>query len=91
MGKSRYASAYSSYLNGDDAMAISFIERAKNGEEIYLRPIAGLKAMEDAVGRATEMGKPVLYVPGISGLDQIDTLAGLTFLLTKVGFNFWAF
>jgi len=29
MGKSRYASAYSSYLNGDDAMAISFIERAK--------------------------------------------------------------
>ena len=57
-----------------------FIEMAKNGEEIYLRPIAGLKAMEDAVGRATEMGKPVLYVPGISGLDQIDTLAGLTFL-----------
>ena len=57
-----------------------FIEIAKNGEKIYLRPIAGLKAMEDAVGRATEMGKPVLYVPGISGLDQIDTLAGLTFL-----------
>ena len=29
MVKSRYDSAYSSYLNGDDAMAISFIERAK--------------------------------------------------------------
>ncbi len=57
-----------------------FIEAAKNGDEIYLRPISGLKAMEDAVGRATEMGKSVLYVPGISGLDQIDTLAGLTFL-----------
>ena len=28
MGKSRYASAYSSYLKGDDNMAISFIERA---------------------------------------------------------------
>ena len=29
IGKSRYASAYSSYLKGDDAMAFSFIERAK--------------------------------------------------------------
>ena len=29
IGKSRYASAYSAYLKGDDAMALSFIERAK--------------------------------------------------------------
>jgi len=29
MGESRYASAYSSYLEGNDAMAQSFIERAK--------------------------------------------------------------
>jgi len=29
MGESRYASAYSFYLKGDDAMALSFIERAK--------------------------------------------------------------
>jgi len=29
IGKSKYASAYSSYLKGDDAMALSFIERAK--------------------------------------------------------------
>ena len=29
MGKSRYASAYSSYLKGDDDMALSFIKRAK--------------------------------------------------------------
>ncbi len=29
MGKSRYSSAYSFYLKGDDAMALSFIERAK--------------------------------------------------------------
>ena len=57
-----------------------FIEKAKNGEKIYMRPIAAIKAMEEAVGRATEMGKPVLYVPGISSLDQIDTIAGLTIL-----------
>ena len=29
IGRSRYASAYSSYLKGDDEMAISFINRAK--------------------------------------------------------------
>ena len=55
-----------------------FIEKAKNGEKIYMRPISGINAMEEGVGRATEMGKSVLFVPGISGLDQIDTIAGLT-------------
>ena len=45
-----------------------------------MRPIAAIKAMEEAVGRATEMGTPVLYVPGISSLDQIDTISGLTIL-----------
>jgi|TARA_B110000263_G_scaffold194831_2_gene173092 hypothetical protein len=57
-----------------------FIEKAKSGEKIYMRPIAAIKAMEEAVGRATEMGKPVLYIPGISSLDQIDTISGLTIL-----------
>ena len=46
-----------------------FIQKAKNGEKIYMRPIPAMKAMEEAVGRATEMGSSVLYVPGISGLD----------------------
>ena len=57
-----------------------FIRKAKNGDDIYMRPIAAIKAMEEAVGRSTEMGKPVLYVPGISSLDQIDTISGLTIL-----------
>ena len=57
-----------------------FINRAKSGEEIYLRPIAGLKAIEEAVGRATEMGKSVLFVPGISDMDQVETLSGLILL-----------
>ena len=57
-----------------------FIDRAKSGEEIYLRPIAGLKAIEEAVGRATEMVKSGLFVPGISDLDQVETVAGLNIL-----------
>ena len=57
-----------------------FIRKAKNGEEIYMRPIAAMTAMEEAVGRATEMGSSVLYVPGISGLDEIDTISGVIIL-----------
>jgi len=57
-----------------------YIQKAKSGEEIYLRPIAGLKAIEEAVGRATEMGKSVLFVPGISDLDQVETVSGLILL-----------
>ncbi len=57
-----------------------FIKKAQRGEEIYLRPVAGLKAFDEAVGRATEMGKPVLYVPGIMDLDQVETVAGIIIL-----------
>ena len=59
---------------------IYFINKAKRGEEIFLRPIPGLKAFEEAVGRSTEMGKPVLYVPGIMDMDQVETVAGVIIL-----------
>ena len=62
------------------ATIIYFINKAKQGEEIYLRTIPGLKAFEEAVGRSTEMGKPVLYVPGIVDMDQVETIAGVIIL-----------
>jgi hypothetical protein len=58
-------------------------ELAKHGWSTYVRPIAGLKVIDEAVGRATEMGRPMLFVPGIMDLDQIETVAGLT-VLSKV-------
>jgi len=57
-----------------------YIDRASSGEDIYLRKIPGLKAIEEAVGRATEMGKSVLFVPGIMDLDQVETVTGLNLL-----------
>jgi len=56
------------------------IRKAVRGEAFYLRPIPGLKAVEEAVGRSTEMGKPVLYVPGIMDMDQVETVAGVIVL-----------
>ena len=56
------------------------IRYAESGGEVYLRPIPGLKAVEEAVGRSTEMGRPVLYVPGIQDMDQVETVAGVVVL-----------
>lgn len=39
-----------------------------------------MTAVEDAIGRATEMGRPVLYVPGIGSIEDVATLAALNIL-----------
>jgi hypothetical protein len=51
------------------------ILRAKKGKNLFIRKIAGLAAIDEAIGRATEMGRPVLMVPGLSGLDPIGIQA----------------
>jgi len=57
-----------------------FIMQGKRGKEIPIRPIAGLEAIDEAIGRATEMGKPVLYSPGISNIDIVATIASMNIL-----------
>jgi hypothetical protein len=60
-----------------------FIDRAKRGKTPKVRKIAGLIAIEEAVGRATEMGGSVLFIPGIGGLTTVEgpeTLAGISVL-----------
>jgi len=57
-----------------------FTFHAARGRRFYIRRIAGLEAVEEAVGRATEMGRSVLFVPGINDLDDVQTLAGITIL-----------
>ncbi|MCX7758855.1 MAG: hypothetical protein N2169_04515, partial [bacterium] len=48
--------------------------------KIYIRRIPALNSIEEAVGRSTEMGRPILYVPGIQDIDNIQTLASLAIL-----------
>ena len=57
-----------------------FFSRARMGATMYLRPIAGIEAIDEAIGRATEMGKPILYVPGLSTIADVATIASLTIL-----------
>ncbi len=62
------------------ASVVLYIRSAKGGKSLFIRKLAGLEAVEEAVGRATEMGKPVLFIPGIQELDEIQTIAGLSIL-----------
>jgi len=88
---SEYAMSYQQWFNTDRTNVLIgfiiyaillfwFIYSARKGKNLFIRKLAGLEALEDAVGRATEMGKPILYVPGLSTIDDIATLASLNIL-----------
>ncbi|PWB75432.1 hypothetical protein C3F09_02230 [candidate division GN15 bacterium] len=62
------------------AFIVYYIQRAKAGKPIFIRKIAGLEAVDEAVGRATEMGRKIFYIPGSQDMDQVQTLAGITIL-----------
>jgi hypothetical protein len=57
-----------------------FISSAKKGKALYIRPLAGINAVDDAIGRATEMGKPILFILGLGSAGDIATIAGFTVL-----------
>ncbi len=62
------------------ASMLVLVTRARRGAELFIRRIAGLEAVEEAVGRATEMGRPILYVPGLDPMDEVATVAAINIL-----------
>lgn len=62
------------------ALVMFFIQRARKNPDIYLRRIGGLDAVDDALGRATEMGKPVLFVHGLREMKEVSTIAAVNIL-----------
>jgi hypothetical protein len=59
---------------------VLWILLARAGRSVKIRRIAALEAIDEAVGRATEMGRSVLFVPGIQDMNDIQTVAGVTVL-----------
>nr|HPH60944.1 hypothetical protein [Candidatus Syntrophosphaera sp.] len=53
-------------------------------KDLYIRPIAGLEELDNAVGRATEMGRPVMFVPGWGTLGDPCTISAMM-ILNKIG------
>jgi hypothetical protein len=61
-------------------LVVFLVEHARRGAKLFIRRIAGLEAVEEAVGRATEMGRPILYVPGLDPMDEVATVAAIDIL-----------
>ncbi|QDT55204.1 hypothetical protein Pan44_32460 [Caulifigura coniformis] len=59
---------------------IAMILVARTGAPMWIRKISALDAIDEAVGRATEMGKSCLFVAGVQDLNEIETIAGVTVL-----------
>jgi len=47
---------------------------------LYLRRIAGLDAVDEAIGRATELGRPIFYLCGLDPMTTVSTIASVNLL-----------
>jgi len=54
--------------------------QAARRREIFLRRIPGLDAVDEAIGRATELGKPILYLTGAGDMSEPSTIAAAVIL-----------
>jgi hypothetical protein len=59
---------------------VTSIYQARSGEEVFVRRIPGLEAVNEAIGRATEMGRSILYVLGLGGVSGPATIASMNIL-----------
>lgn len=63
------------------AVVMVMISRSRKGMKVpELYQVPGLEALDEAIGRCTEMGRPVHFSPGIGGVDNAQTLAALSIL-----------
>jgi len=64
-------------------LMIAVLYASKKGRVPKIRKIAAIGAIDEAIGRATEMGRPVHFTPGIGdfyGYDAPMTIAGISVL-----------
>lgn len=62
------------------AAIVGNIYYARSGKEVFIRRIPGLEAVDEAIGRATEMGRSILYSTGLGGVSDVATIASMTIL-----------
>ncbi|MBM4030297.1 MAG: hypothetical protein FJ291_00755 [Planctomycetes bacterium] len=62
------------------SVVYAFIGLARRNPNLFIRKIAGLDAVEEAIGRATEMGRPVYFVHGLGGMGGLSTIAAVNIL-----------
>jgi len=62
------------------AIVVTFIEIAKRKPGMFIRKIAGLEAINEAIGRSTEMDRPVYFIHGSGLVSDLSAIASLNIL-----------
>ncbi len=53
------------------APVLYYIRRVRQGKDLFVRRIPGVDAVEQAVGRAAELGRPLSFSTGLSGVGPV--------------------
>jgi hypothetical protein len=48
---------------------------SRRGRQLFIRRIPGLSAIDESIGRATEMGRPILFTFGLAWIDIVSMQA----------------
>ena len=57
------------------AIIVGMVRSAQKGRTLFIRRIPGLTAIDEAVGRAVEMGRPLMLSTGLGGIDIVTLQA----------------
>ncbi|MCS7209635.1 MAG: hypothetical protein NZ874_08700 [Fimbriimonadales bacterium] len=62
------------------------IWRARAGKQLYIRRIPGLDAIDEAIGRSTELGRPVTMIPGLTafGVEAVQALTIFKYITKQI-------
>ncbi|HAZ64421.1 MAG TPA: hypothetical protein DCZ72_12555, partial [Armatimonadetes bacterium] len=85
-----FANPFAVLLMGVLAAFILYnIRRGNLGRQLFIREVPGVAAIDEVVGRAVELGRPVLFSTGLGGID-IVTLQAITVIghVTKLAARF---
>ncbi len=68
------------------AVVVAFIQVAKRKPGLFIRKIAGLEAIDEAIGRATEMDRPVFFTHGSGSVTALPVIASLN-ILSRIAYR----
>lgn len=53
------------------APVLMYIRKARRGRELYVRRISGVDAIDEALGRSAELGRPISFTTGLTAVSPL--------------------
>ncbi|MEO0069944.1 MAG: DUF6754 domain-containing protein, partial [candidate division WOR-3 bacterium] len=66
--------------NANSIFIFLYTPKARRGTKMFIRKISGLDAIDEALGRATELGKPILFSFGLGYITDMVVIFALPLL-----------